>query len=207
MATRQMGRPKDVDSTETRQRLLDAARRSFALYGYAATTNKRVAAEAGLTTAAIYHYFGSQAEMFAAVYDEVQTTVFNAFEKAIADAHGFAARFNAVLDVAVVLNREDSTLGGFLMSAATDTMRHPELREITLPSRNKMSGFMHRIVVEGLDAGDIRKTTDLQALEDLLSSMLNGLAAFSNVTGDAARHAATVEVLKQAILAITPPPS
>jgi AcrR family transcriptional regulator len=200
-----MGRPKDVDSAETRQRLLDAARRSFCRYGYSATTNKRVAADAGITSGAIYHYFGSQADLFAAVYDEVQTTVFSAFEKAIANATSFADRFNAVLDAAVRLDREDSTLAGFLMSAGTDSLRHPELREGTAASRTKMASFMHRLVIEGLEAGDLGEGTNVQALEDLLSSMLNGLAGFSNLTGDAARHAATVELLKQAMLALSQP--
>jgi AcrR family transcriptional regulator len=205
MAGRQIGRPKDVDSAETRQRLLDAARRSFSRYGYSATTNKRVATDAGITPGAIYHYFGSQADLFAAVYDEVQTTVFNAFEKAIANATSFADRFNAVLDTAVRLNREDSTLAGFLMSAGTDSLRHPELREGTSVSRTKMASFMHRLVVEGLETGDLGEDTNMQALEDLLSSMLNGLAGFSNLTGDPARHEAAVELLKLATLAMSQP--
>jgi AcrR family transcriptional regulator len=205
MTARQVGRPRDVDSAATRLRIIDAARRSFARYGYAATSNKRVAADAGITPAAIYHYFGSQADLFVAVYDEVHTTVITAFEKAIADGSGFADRFNAVLDTAVALNRQDPSLGGFLMSAAADAVRHPELRDGTLPSRTKMSSFMHRIVVEGFDTGDLHGSTDVQALEDLLSSMLNGLANFSNVTGDPARHAATVELLKRAIVSLSPP--
>jgi AcrR family transcriptional regulator len=205
VSSRSVGRPKDVDSADTRQRLLDAARRSFARYGYSATTNKRVAADAGITSAAIYHYFGSQADLFAAVYDEVQTTVFSSFEKAIAEAHEFVERFNSVLDTAVALNREDSSLAGFLMSAATDIVRHPELRDSTESSRNKMSAFMHRLVSEGIDSGEVRDSANSQALEDLLSSMLNGLAGFSNMTGDPGRHAAAVELLKRSTRALAHP--
>ncbi|MFM7826362.1 MAG: TetR/AcrR family transcriptional regulator [Acidimicrobiaceae bacterium] len=52
-----LGRPIGCECVDTRKRLLVEARRSFATEGFDATTNKNLAKAAGITTAAIYHYF------------------------------------------------------------------------------------------------------------------------------------------------------
>ena len=49
-----IGRPPDTDPAVTRRRILDVARREFAHRGYAAATNRSIAAAAKLTTGAVY---------------------------------------------------------------------------------------------------------------------------------------------------------
>ena len=111
---RRLGRPPASSSTDTRNRILDSARRCFAEFGYEASTNKVLAREAGLTTGAIYHYFGSKRDLYAAVYETVQTVVYQRFDDAAAPERTFTGKLLAVLDTALELNREDPTLAGFL---------------------------------------------------------------------------------------------
>jgi AcrR family transcriptional regulator len=54
------------DAASTRQLLLDAARRRFALDGYAATTVRDIADEAGVNVALINRYFRSKEGLFKA---------------------------------------------------------------------------------------------------------------------------------------------
>jgi AcrR family transcriptional regulator len=54
------------DSTNTRQLLLHAARRRFARNGYAATTVREIAADAGVNVALINRYFTSKEGLFEA---------------------------------------------------------------------------------------------------------------------------------------------
>lgn len=54
-----------------RARLREAALRLFAERGFAATTTRAIAAEAGLSPALVIHHFGSKAGLRAAVDDEV----------------------------------------------------------------------------------------------------------------------------------------
>ncbi|MEV4628577.1 TetR family transcriptional regulator [Micromonospora sp. NPDC049523] len=54
------------DATETRQLLLDAARRRFASDGYAATTVRDIADDAGVNVALISRYFTSKEGLFEA---------------------------------------------------------------------------------------------------------------------------------------------
>src|SRR4051812_49605212 len=62
----QMGRPPGATSEATTARILAAARVCFARTGYAATTNKQIADEAGVTAAAIYLYFESKTALYVA---------------------------------------------------------------------------------------------------------------------------------------------
>lgn len=51
----------------TRQAVLDAARARFASDGFAATTMRLVAADAGVNVSLVMQYFGSKEELFAAI--------------------------------------------------------------------------------------------------------------------------------------------
>ena len=69
---RRLGRPSQGDAAETRQRILDEARRAFTTRGYDNTTNREIADGAGITAAAIYHYFPSKVDLYVAVFSSVQ---------------------------------------------------------------------------------------------------------------------------------------
>ena len=51
-------------STDTRERILDAARRTFSASGYDGTTIRGIAAEADVDPALVHHYFGTKDELF-----------------------------------------------------------------------------------------------------------------------------------------------
>lgn len=61
-----MAASRQRDSVKTRQTLLDAARRRFAIDGYAATTVRDIADDAGVNVALIGRYFGSKEGLFEA---------------------------------------------------------------------------------------------------------------------------------------------
>ncbi|NHC15105.1 TetR/AcrR family transcriptional regulator [Motilibacter deserti] len=73
-----MGEPRRRDSARTRKLLLETARRRFARDGYAATTVRDIADEAGANVALISRYFGSKEGLFeaclAAAADSVRGT-------------------------------------------------------------------------------------------------------------------------------------
>src|SRR5919112_2938334 len=51
---------------DTRATILDAARTAFAQKGFAGTTIRAVAAEAGVDAALVHHYFGTKDDLFLA---------------------------------------------------------------------------------------------------------------------------------------------
>lgn len=191
-----LGRPRDGVSAETRERLLVVARQCFARVGYAATTNRAIAEAAGLTAGAIYHYYPSKADLYAAVYGQVQGLVRRAFEQSIAPYDGFIDRFSAALEASITLNREDPSITGFVVNVPFETQRHPELVEHIAPvraARVSMSGWL---VEEAIARGELAPDVDPAAVRDLLNAIFSGLARFHNHIGDAERHARAVRAMQ-----------
>jgi AcrR family transcriptional regulator len=62
-------------SAATRSALVAAARRLFAVDGYAAVSTEAIVQAAGVTRGALYHQFADKAELFAAVVDEIEAEV------------------------------------------------------------------------------------------------------------------------------------
>jgi len=76
--------PRTVDIDERRQELTDAAARLIARAGIGAATMREVAAEAGLTTGALTHYFADKREL-------LQSTLVASLERRIAQRPDVAA--------------------------------------------------------------------------------------------------------------------
>ena len=62
---------KVAQGEATRADLLAAGRRLFGEQGYLATSLEDIVAAAGVTKGALYHHFGSKAELFRAVFEQV----------------------------------------------------------------------------------------------------------------------------------------
>ncbi len=69
---------------QTRQALLRESRRLFATWGYGAVGLSEIVRAAGVTKGALYHHFGSKADAFRAVLEEVQQEVAEAVRLAAA---------------------------------------------------------------------------------------------------------------------------
>ena len=67
-----MARLRDEHVEATRRAIVRAARSRFGDLGFAATSLDDVAADAGVTKGALYHHFRNKADLFLAVYDEVE---------------------------------------------------------------------------------------------------------------------------------------
>jgi AcrR family transcriptional regulator len=194
---RRLGRPKDGVSAETQERLLHVARVEFARRGYDGTTNRHIADAAGITPGAIYHYFPSKAHLFLAVYEQVQAVVYGEFEKAAACHDSLVARFSAVLDRAVELNKEDPSIGGFVVGVGIEAQRHREIRELAIERRSVNTVFVRRLAADAAARGELAPDVAPKAVEDLLNAMVGGLTHFSYQQGDPLRHARAVDVLKR----------
>lgn len=69
-ASRRPGRPKGFDST-CRDKLLTAALSSFARHGFEGVSLRTIASAAGFDVSMLAHHFGSKADLWHAVVDEV----------------------------------------------------------------------------------------------------------------------------------------
>ena len=111
---KRLGRPPATKSADTRRAILDAARDLFGQRGYASVTNRELAAAAGVTTSALYHYADSKLDLYLQVEQDMQERVYARFQDAEASPVTFVGKFQAVLDTAHELNIEDPSLARFV---------------------------------------------------------------------------------------------
>jgi len=81
-----------AEAAETRRSILAAARASFAEHGYAATGTTGLVAQLDLTRGALYHHFADKADLFAAVFTEVEEELNAAVNDAATAASGDGVR-------------------------------------------------------------------------------------------------------------------
>jgi AcrR family transcriptional regulator len=166
------------------------ARRCFADHGYEATTNRMIAGEAGITTGAIYHYFDSKLDIYAAVLGEVQQRVYARFAQAEASSESFTGKLAAVYEVAHDLNRTDPTVARFLGSARIDRQRNPTLAEALGEADTRGVGFFEGIVERGIDTGEVDEA-DREELLSCIRAFNVGLT--DGLSGDHREHRAAVD--------------
>lgn len=198
MGTRgRVGRPPAGDSAETRRRILHAARQRFARDGFRATTNRLIAEDVGISASALYHYFESKTELYAAVYCDTIDGMYNAFEDAARSRSHVLDQYAAVLDKACELQAADPSITGFLVAVAQETQRHPDLLEMLAPQRGRHTRFFTGLVTDAVERGELVADIDPTAVADVLGAVLTGLARMSAAAGDPQRYAAAVGVIRR----------
>lgn len=157
---------------------MEAARALFAEKGFAGTGREEIVERAGVTRGALYHHFASKADLFRAVYEQVE----NDLNEAIATAA-----------LAATDPMEQLQLG---TRAFLDAAAQPDVRRIVLldaPSvlppdvrRELMGryglGLMREALRAVMDAGEIER----QPLEPLAHIVLAGLHEAATLVADGA---------------------
>ncbi len=178
LPTRRLGRPPASVGDQTKVRILDAARRIFGDRGYDGTTTRQIAVTAGLTTAAIYHYYPSKADLYRAAHAQVHLFVYERYGRAIEGCNGLVEEFQAVLDESYDMNRADPSLARFLVTATTDRRRHPEL-ELTIDLPPQRGRFHIELVERAVARGEIQPG-DARMVTDTLRTILGGLVYYAS---------------------------
>ena len=192
---RRRGRPTGNTSGETKERVLLAAQRTFAALGYESTTNKAIADEAGITTGAIYHYFDSKRELYAAVLEHVSTVIYGRFREA-AVGDDLRARVHAVLDAAVALGDSDPSYAAFVVAVPTEAQRHEELAGLAAVQTRASVDFWTELVQDGVDG--LLDDVDPAVAIATLRMVSGGLARYASIA-DSDEYHRSVDGLKRLI--------
>lgn len=190
---KRLGRPRATDSGDTKRRILDIAREMFSVHGYEVATNRDIASAAGITSGALYHYFGSKLDLYLAVHEDVQAGVYESFSNATMNLETFTEMFLAVLEVAHDMNENDPSVARFVGAVRVDAQRHPEMAAALLPRGEQREVFLTRLIDIGVKTGEIDEQQRSFALAFLLT-VLVGLT--DAVSGDNAQHKQAIEAIK-----------
>jgi AcrR family transcriptional regulator len=159
-------------TSTTRQTILDAARARFATDGFAATTIRRVAADAGVNPSLVMQFFTSKDELFAAVMSISPkslsrfSTVFDG-----PDEHLGERVVRAYLEVWDGDPEDSEPLMAMLRGAIVNAQAGSQLRE-----------FIQARLLEGMGTGRV-DDPDAALRAGLASSMLVGLVVGRRIVG------------------------
>lgn len=150
-----LGRPPAVDSSDTRLRILETAREVFADSGYDGATNRDIATRAGITPAALYHYFASKFDLYIAVLDDAGETVHQWLLESVLGHDSFASAFGAILDEALRLSAEHSSMPAFLGTVRVDARRHPDIAAALIARGDDFAEIFSELINLGVATGEI----------------------------------------------------
>lgn len=173
---RRLGRPADADAAATRERILGAARLAFAADGYDSTTNKRVALAAGVTPAALYHYFPSKGDLYRAVCESLYERLSQTMEPQRFAGGTLHSRLASIIDTIERASRNDPSLVAFLVGLNDEARRLPETQRLLEASHRSLREQMVRIVGDASDVEAVIGSDSVGDFADLFLASVGGAA-------------------------------
>jgi AcrR family transcriptional regulator len=145
-------RPRRARGEQTRQLILDTALRLFRERGYAETTMRAIAREAGVAVGNAYYYFDSKEHLIQGFYDRNQAAHRIAAEPVLANERDFAARLRGVLHAGIDVNAPYHAFAAtFFKTAAEPSSPLSPFSPESSPAREAAIGIF-REVVDGSSA-------------------------------------------------------
>ena len=186
---------------DTRQLILDTALRLFEQRGYAGTTMRAIAEEAGVTPSNAYYWFASKDELVQAFYLRIQTEHAERAAMALAPGLPLIDRLRAVEHAFLDVIADYHGFGGAFVAIAIspDSPSHP-LSESSAPAREQ-SMAIYREVVAGASPRVPEKVRDI--LPELLWLCHLGVTLFW-VTDRSPRQERTRRLVDATVPLITP---
>jgi AcrR family transcriptional regulator len=196
--SRPLGRPPASSFDDTRERIMVAAERLFARSGYDKTSTKDIAEAARLTPPALYHYFDSKESLFVATLEDRASKLMAKLEAGAASQVGILDKLCALLDAQMLVNRDDENISLFVLSAAIEGVRNPELIERMRADRSwrPMRGLLLDIVETAIRNGEFGAEIDIEALVDMLDACLGGMVRFAALAHTPTEQERAIEMFK-----------
>ena len=197
---RKLGRPADTDSTDTRERILLCACNKFASEGFEGTTNKDIAAQAGVSSAALYHYFPSKSDLYVAVCEYISVVFGEVFQRAIDADPRLERRITVLLAENGKMGLATPSIVGFITGISAVVKKHPEVAR----GADAFSAGFRRLTFELIETAtekeEILAGGTVNGFADLTVSVLAGLGRMS-ARGEQERRAAATDMYLRLIRA------
>jgi AcrR family transcriptional regulator len=179
---RRRGRPVGSDSADTRNRILQAARKVIIERGYQAATFQAIALAAELSRPTLHYYFATREDIYRTLVAEASTLMTECIAKA-QQHESLVAQLSALVVAINDADRRDRTTAAFLVSARLEANRNPELQH---EGGDDLRVFLTKLVTDASARGELRAGTEPAPVVDMVQSMLWGFGVYSGFVDDAA---------------------
>ncbi|WP_446663509.1 TetR/AcrR family transcriptional regulator [Flexivirga sp. B27] len=165
--------PKLVDHDARRTEIVEAVIRVVHRAGYAGVSVRTVAQEAGWSTGAIRHYFGSRQDLIAQAMTELSERARARIElrgRAATDLDGLVALLEEVLPMDATRRRETEVWTALVVAARTE----PELGVVWRQVHAQLRGLMESCVLTVAQLSG--RELDIRGETDRLHALIDGMA-------------------------------
>jgi TetR/AcrR family transcriptional repressor of uid operon len=178
-ASRRPGRPPAAKADETRKRIVNAAREVFSERGYDGATFQAIAIRADLTRPAINHYFSSKRVLYREVVDRTNEIVVRAGIDRARSEKTTMGRLSAFITVAMEAENENPSTAAFLVTAVTESRRHPDLIRSESDPVMISREFLTWTVKDAIERGELPADADVPSLTETLLVVLCGVGLYA----------------------------
>jgi AcrR family transcriptional regulator len=199
-AGRKLGRPAATDSFDTRDRIILCACEKFAGEGFDGTTNKEIASLAGVSSAALYHYFPSKADLYVAVCEYITRVFEGVFQRATDFDPRLERRMIVLLAENAKIGDEEPFIVGFATGISRVLTKHPEVAEGAFVFNTNFRRMMLELVETSTEKSEILAGGSESSFADLTVAALAGFGRMS-ARGEHVRRAAAGEMYLRLIRA------
>lgn len=171
--SKDLGRPVDTDSEQTRANIVNAAKECFGTAGFRATSNRDIADRAGVTAATIYYYFKNKSDLFISVHHEVQATLLGIARRCVEEATLMVEGWIAMSKELFEAHKADPSIAKFNSVVRMEAMRTPEISKVLYDQ--EWRDLFHELADLGISTGELDASKDRE-FRAVLSAINFGLS-------------------------------
>ena len=160
---------------------MDAAREHFLRVGFDRAVNREIAAQAGVTGAAIYQHFSSKAELFVAVASEAIDELVPRLREVAEAAPSARAALVAIVK-AQWHSEQEAWKSRFLASVPIEMQRNPEVAQALVAQPGTFFALILDVVRRGVREGEIAQENAERVLALFIAAQI-GLSIHSTIIG------------------------
>jgi len=172
-----------IRDPDRREKIIETARRIFAKHGYEGTSISMIAAETGLTKAALYHHFEGKEALFRICFrsgiDELIEEVEAALSTAGSDPVERLRTFMLATAARFERKQESWAISAAIFWATRSLMARAEL----VRRRDHFENLLKSIIQAGIDNGSFRDDLDVSLTGKFLMSVINQMPRWYHKDG------------------------
>jgi len=175
---RRVGRPPGSSRDLTSTRIVSSALKLFTEKGYAGTTYKDVARGAGITSPAIYQYFGSKSELYGAALESIYGQLMPEIQGAVATGETLRDQLGAMLRVLLELHEKTPDYTAFLSAVPFECSRQEDLKEHFAQRESRLLAALHSLFEDAKMRGEIAPERSTDSLVMVFLGSVVGMALY-----------------------------
>lgn len=190
---------------DTRERILDAARRLFHSHGYNGVGINDICLEADVVKGSFYHFFAGKQALLEAVLEHNADRLFaglgNIDESTLSGREKLIAQLRGTAATARAQKRSGAVLGCDIGTLATElAVQNAGARRVARTAFRRWLQSLERLVREGIEDGSVAADADPAATAAALLALIQGLSTLGRSLNDARTLETIIDLAAQRLV-------